>query len=133
MTRCLPFSVTLDAEVDTNISVDFDTAEGSALLTDGDFAANNGNSLAFTGNSGGQQTQTLVVTVHGDEKVELNESFLVDLSNLVAAGRDVTIADGQGLGTILNDDSATLSIDDVALNEGDSGRFRVHVYGDSGW
>ena len=32
-----------------------------------------------------------------------------------------TINDGQGLGTIINDDSATLSIDDVTQAEGNAG------------
>ena len=118
------FTVTLlivldsDRSVDTGVSVDFATADDTATTTDGDYSATGG-TLNFSGQAG--ETQTISVSITGDQKVELNESFLVDLSNLLAGGRDVTFADDQGQGMIINDDSATLSIDDVALNEGDSG------------
>ena len=54
-------------------------------------------------------------------KVELDEMFEVDLSNVSAAGRAVFLGDGQGVGTILNDDLASISIDDVSAVEGDAG------------
>src|SRR5207253_770473 len=45
-----------------------------------------------------------------------NETFFVNLSN---ASPNATISDGQGMGTILNDDAApTLSINDHSNNEG---------------
>ena len=53
--------------------------------------------------------------------VELNESFFVVLSNLLAADRNVTFDDFRGAGFITNDDSASLSISDVSISEGDSG------------
>ena len=51
--------------------------------------------------------------------MEPNETFFVNLTSAVNA----TIADTQGVGTILNDDSAppTLSISDVTVREGNSG------------
>ena len=54
------------------------------------------------------ETQTFDVTINGDTKVELDETFFANLSNLQASGLDVVIGDGQGLGTITNDDRATL-------------------------
>ncbi|MEO1982748.1 MAG: Calx-beta domain-containing protein, partial [Fuerstiella sp.] len=115
------FTVTLDAEIDAAVSVNYDTAEDTATLADGDFLANTGSTLSFAANSGGPQTQTFSVVVVGDEKVELNEAFFVDISGLVNNGRDVTIGDSQAQAVITNDDAATLSIDDVVLAEGDSG------------
>src|SRR5262249_57308703 len=53
--------------------------------------------------------------------VELDESFLVNLANLQAGGRNVTITDSQGQGTIVNDDAAHLRINDVTVTEGNSG------------
>src|SRR6185503_18845900 len=51
-------------------------------------------------------------------KFELDDQFTVNLSAPVNA----TIADGTGLGTIRNDDAEpTISINDVALLEGNSG------------
>jgi hypothetical protein len=59
------------------------------------------------------------VTVNGDTTVEGDETFTVNLSNATGA----TIADGSGLGTITNDDATppSISIEDVALAEGNSG------------
>ncbi len=113
------FTATLSAEVDTVVEVDFNTADGSATVADGDYEAQNG-TLAFEGLAG--EEQTLTVIVKGDEIVELDETFQVQLSNLAAAGRDVTIAGaGEAQGTILNDDTAMLTIVDVEEMEGDSG------------
>ena len=58
-----------------------------------------------------------MVTVNGDAIVEANETFLVNVSNVTGA----TIGDGQGLGTIQNDDSPTLTINDVSASEGNGG------------
>ena len=63
----------------------------------------------------------MTVQVNGDTTVELDETFDVILSALSAGGRDVTIGTGTGVGTITNDDSATIAINNVTLNEGDSG------------
>ena len=51
----------------------------------------------------------------------MDETFLVNLSNLAAGGRNVTLADSQGQGKITNDDSASLSVNDVMLAEGNAG------------
>jgi hypothetical protein len=49
---------------------------------------------------------------------EGNETFNVGLSGATNA----TIADSQGIGTINNDDAQpTISINDISVNEGDSG------------
>ena len=66
-------------------------------------------------------TQPVSVTVNGDVKNEANETLVVNLTGPVNA----TILDGQGLGTITNDDGVpTLSIDDVAIAEATRGRRR---------
>jgi hypothetical protein len=57
------------------------------------------------------------VTINGDAAVEANETLAANLS----APTGATILDGQGVGTILNDDGPTLSIADVATLEGASG------------
>ena len=56
--------------------------------------------------------------INGDTLNEPDESFLVQLSNAAAA----SILDGQGIGTITNDDPLpSLSIGDTNLAEGNSG------------
>jgi hypothetical protein len=61
------------------------------------------------------------VAIYGDTKVEPDETFQVNLSYPIGA----TIADGQAIGTIQNDDTAapkpSLSINDVTKNEGNYG------------
>ena len=73
----------------------------------------------------GERTKTFTVQVNGDKTVEPDETFLVELSNLQAAGRDVLFANAgsaiDAVGTITNDDSATLTIADVSQAEGDAG------------
>ena len=48
----------------------------------------------------------ILVAVKGDTTVEPNETFSVNLSNPVGATLADALADRQGLGTILNDDTS---------------------------
>ncbi|HEX7796105.1 MAG TPA: Calx-beta domain-containing protein, partial [Vicinamibacterales bacterium] len=65
--------------------------------------------------------QPIVVPVIGDTTPEPNETFVVNLSNATNA----TISRAQGVGTIIDDDTPVslpaLSINDVSVNEGNSG------------
>ena len=54
----------------------------------------------------GQSIYTFTVLVNGDTAVEPNETFFVNVTNLVGA----TAGDTQGLGTIVNDDVSLVSI-----------------------
>jgi hypothetical protein len=56
------------------------------------------------------------VLVNGDRLGEPNETFVVNLS----APTNATIADGQGIGAIL-DDEPRMSINDVTVTEGNTG------------
>ena len=55
--------------------------------------------------------------VTGDTTPEANETFYVNLS----APSGATLFDGQGLGTLLDDDSPVLKINDVRKAEGNRG------------
>ncbi len=112
------FQVTLSHPVDTAISFDYATSDGTATAADSDYQ-----SLSSSTSFGAATTTAidLTVVVNGDSKVELDESFNLALSNLVASGRSVTINTTSAQGTIRNDDSSALSIDDVILTEGNSG------------
>src|SRR4030095_16123414 len=95
------------------VTVNYTTANGTATAGS-DYVATNG-LVTF---APGTTSQNITVRVIGDQVNEVNETFFVNLSNPTNA----SIADGQGLGTITNDDSSpTLSISDVSLAEGDSG------------
>ncbi|MFZ4401257.1 MAG: HYR domain-containing protein, partial [Bacteroidales bacterium] len=118
-TSLLTFNVTHSGgNLDVPFSVGYSTANGTAKTTDGDYVSNSG-TLNFSGTSG--ETQTINITINGDTKVELNEAFTVGLSNLLASGRNITIATGTGTGTINNDDAATVNINNVTQYETHSG------------
>ncbi len=90
------FTVSLSGIAGVPVTVDFATADGTALAGS-DYLAATGN-LTFTP---GQTSKTIAVVVNGDTAVEPDETFFVNLSNPSGA----TIADGQGVGTITNDDT----------------------------
>jgi predicted extracellular nuclease len=115
-TTTFSFDVTLSSPAPAGgVSFNVDTADGTAIAADGDYSA-----LSTTGSiAEGLSATTVDVTVNGDTTFEPNETFLVNLTNVVGA----TVSDGQGQGTITNDDVAlpVLSINDVAHAEGNSG------------
>ena len=64
--------------------------------------------------SPGQTSRTITVDVSGDTVYEGAETFFLNL--VFASG--ATITDGQGVGTIINDDATpTLAINDVTVSE----------------
>lgn len=97
------FTVTLSMPQATPVTVNYSTADNSATVTDNDYIAANG-SITF---APGSTTQAISVTIIPDTKVEPDETFYVNLtsvSSLAVTGANTTIADGQGLGVIVNDD-----------------------------
>ncbi|MCU1266791.1 MAG: glucose/sorbosone dehydrogenase [Acidobacteria bacterium] len=94
-TKLLTFAVTLSSSSTDTITVQYATADSSASAAS-DYVAGAG-TVTF---NPGQVTQPVSITINGDGLEELNETFLVNLSNPVNA----TILDGQGVGTITNDD-----------------------------
>jgi hypothetical protein len=106
------FAVTLSAASAQTITVQFLTANGTA--TSGADYQSTGGTLTF---APGQTTQTATVSVIGDRVGELNETFVVNLSQAVGG---IIIGDGQGVGTIV-DDEPRVSINDASQNEGNSG------------
>jgi len=59
------------------------------------------------------------INVQGDATVEGHEGFKVVLSDAVGGG--ISSAEGTATGTITNDDTATLTIGNVSIIEGDAG------------
>ena len=106
------FTVSLSAASSQVVTVDYATANGTATAGS-DYVSIGVTTLTFPI---GVTSQPVIVTVNGDTAVEGNETFFVNLSNPASA----TIADGQGIGTIINDD-VSLSINDVTVTEGNAG------------
>lgn len=93
------FTITLSAPSQQVVEVDASTQEGSAT-GNVDFGAGSAH-LTF---QPGQTSSTLTVFIKGDVLVEGTEDFFVNLSNSINA----TIADGQGVCTIIDDDTLLL-------------------------
>jgi len=109
------FTVTLSAASNETVSVDFATADGTALAGT-DYDANLG-TLNF---APGEFRKSIAVHVHGVPLRQTYETFFVNLSNV--RGSNATIAKTQGRGTITNDQPPlTLSIADVTLTKPISG------------
>lgn len=110
------FTVSLSAPAGPG-GVTFDIATANGTATAGvDYVANN-----LTGQTipTGSSTYTFTVLVNGDTLNEPSETFFVNVTNVVNA----VVVDGQGVGTIVNDDPLpSLSIDDVSVIEGNSGQ-----------
>lgn len=101
------FTVGLSAPAGAGgVTFDISTADGTATLADLDYVLN-----SLTGQTipAGSATYGFTVTVNGDTDVEPNETFFVNVTNVTGA----TVVDGQGLGTITNDDVAITPIHDI--------------------
>jgi Calx-beta domain len=97
-TTTLTFTV---SRTDTTnpVTVDFAVQDGTALAP-GDYTAPAPGTLSF---ATGVATATVDVAVVGDRVLEHDESFLLTLDNPSDGG----LLDGQGTGTIVNDDTRT--------------------------
>lgn len=93
------FEITLSAATDRTVTVMLSTQSGTAT-GDVDFVAGTA-TLTF---QPGQTIQTMGILIKGDAVVEGTEEFFLNLSNAVNA----TITDGQGVGTIVDDDTLVL-------------------------
>jgi len=108
-THLLTFTVTRNNTAG-DFTLDFATHDGSAATADRDYLAASGQ-LHFA--AGGPASQTISVTINGDTQIEQNESFTVDLSNLVNTAGTATLTKTSATGTILNDDVAHVHIYDI--------------------
>src|SRR5882724_13302005 len=118
-TKTFSFHVTLSAAAPATVTFDIATADGIAQDgvpggEDNDYVAH---SIPAQTIAAGSSSFNFDVTVNGDLNIEPNETFLVNVTNLSGA----TVLDGQGQGTIQNDDSPAVSINDVTMAEGNSG------------
>lgn len=111
------FTVTLSAAHGVVPTVEYSTDSGTATINS-DFQPSAGQ-LVF---DEGATSRTITVNVIGDTLAEGDETFTVKLEN---ASGGATIADGSGLGTIVDDDAAALppvvSVEDAELAEGNAG------------
>jgi hypothetical protein len=114
----LSFTVTRSGSTSGAVSVDYATADGTA--TGGsDYTAGSG-TVSF---AAGETTKTITVATTDDAAQESSETVIVNLTNATGGA---TIADNQGVGTILdNDTPPSISIGDASVTEGGGLSFTV--------
>jgi uncharacterized repeat protein (TIGR01451 family) len=106
------FTVTLSTPGTAPVTVNYTTIDNSATVTDNDYIAASG-IITF---APGDVTHTIPITINGDTTIETDEIFYVNLSGAIGAA----MVDNQGVGTIINDDTA-VSISNAMVNEGNTG------------
>jgi len=94
------------------VAVSFSTADGTAKAPD-DYQGTSG-TITF---APGQTMQQVSIWIATDQVPEANEAFTVNLFNPVNA----SIARATGVATIVDDDTPSITINDVTLTEGNSG------------
>ena len=113
------FAVTLSAASDQTVTVDYETAGGTA--TEGTDYSRAAGTLTF---APGDTENTIAVQTREDTLDEPDETFTVALSNPNGA----TLQDDTATGTIEDDDVPSLSIADApAVEEGETARFAVRL------
>lgn len=118
-TKDAVFRVSLSVANSRAVTVRYATANGTATAGE-DYEARSGQ-LEF---APGVTVRTVAIPVIGDCRVEADERFYVDLSGEVNA----EVVRARGTGTIRDDDSRELFIDDVTVIEGPSGTTTPAVF-----
>ncbi|HYG83187.1 MAG TPA: lamin tail domain-containing protein, partial [Pyrinomonadaceae bacterium] len=124
-TKTFTFTVQLDGPAPAGgVTFDIATADDTATDADNDYEPNSATAATIPATETSYQFS---VTVNGDLNIEADETFFVNVTNVTGA----TVSDGQGTGTIQNDDSPTLTVSDASTTEGNSGTktytFTVHL------
>ena len=115
----MTFTITLDKAVQGGLTVTPSFTDGTA--TEGTDYDENTTALSFTGTA--NETKTFTVSTDEDAVLEANETFTVGLA--VSNAPSGVTAPGTGTGTIKNDDSATITINNASADEGDDMTFTV--------
>ncbi len=96
-TSTFTFTVSLNTTSTSPVTFNIATQDNTATVADNDYVAR---SLTNQSIAAGNTTYTFDVTVNGDTNTEPTESFFVNVTNVTGA----TLGDGQGVGTITNDE-----------------------------
>ena len=97
-TTVFAFTVSLNSPAPSGgVTFDIATADGTATIANNDYVSKSTTGATI---AAGNTTTTFNVNVNGDLLNEPDETFTVNISNVTNA----VVLDGQGLGTITNDD-----------------------------
>ncbi len=112
----LTFTVSLSQPIDTAATLNVNYGGGTATGGGTDYDSTS-DQVRFAANS--TTAQTVTFAINNDDLVEATETFVASLAldastPLAGYAKDLT---DTGLGTIMDNDAATFSIGDVAVNE----------------
>ncbi len=114
-TASLVFTVTLEPEWDSEVSVWYADFEAGSATRGTDYRSVSSAELTF---APGETRKSVTVRVNGDGIDELDETVEIGLGTPTGGAE---ILKGTGVGTIRDDDEATLAIDSPRAEEGDAG------------
>jgi len=115
----IEFTIQLSHTVDDAVKITFATQDGTAVsaaassdsaggvLAGKDYTAVVATEVTF---AVGETSKTVTVATKSEAVVELSESFTLELSGLVNAGRAVSIGTSSGTGTITETESAVITL-----------------------
>ncbi|MGH1492471.1 MAG: Calx-beta domain-containing protein [Acidimicrobiales bacterium] len=108
-------ALTLSEPAVAQVTVLVDTVDGTAVAADGDFVSVTSQLVTFPI---GSSSQTVDITINGDDVIEPDETF-----SLVASAPSAGLSLGAAVGTVTiqTDDQPAISIDDVTLTELNAG------------
>jgi len=115
-TDTLDFALTLSAAASSDVTVTYSTSDDSATSADSDYVASAGETLVIPA---GQTSATISITITGDDALEFDESFNLQISN--AQNASISGGSQSVTGTIQSDDSLAgyyTSSEITTVNEG---------------
>jgi uncharacterized repeat protein (TIGR01451 family) len=114
LTKNATFTISLDRPAPSDVTVKYATSDGTATQPADYTQISPAQTATITT---GNTSTTVNVPVVQDTVDEVDETFKVDLT--IPSGG--IIVDNQGIGTIVDDDGPTISVNDVTVTEGNSG------------
>ena len=114
----LTYTVTLSQAIAVQATVNYNDWSGGSATSGTDYTAVTAGTLTF---AAGVTSQTVSVTVTGDTTAESDETIDLQLSAPTPTGVAVVSGMEVGRGTIVDDDTPTLTIDSPSAAEGDTG------------
>ena len=109
------FTVTLNNGTGDPFTIDYTTVDGTATVLDNDYIASTG-TLTFTGKAG--DFVNISVPVKGDLKIEEDEDFTVELSNL-SNDFDGRLIINESASGLIKDDDNTLANKKITISKVD--------------
>ena len=114
----MTYTVTLSSAASVQATVGYNDYSGGTATSGTDYTAVPAGTLTF---AAGVTSQTISVTVTGDTLAESDETIDLQLGSPTPTGVVVVTGMLVGTGTIVDDDTPTLTIDSPSAAEGDSG------------